>query len=100
MKSARAVAMAMAILVASVGVASAQSTKDTKDQMTGRHTMEGKVTSVSAKTGWVHVKTDEGTIIVHFPPAELEGVKKGDTIAVDLAMKDNGPAKPKAASRK
>jgi len=97
MKSARAIAMALAIFVAGVGAASAQSAPD---QMTGRHTMEGKVTSVSTKTGWVHVKTAEGTIIVHFPPAELDGVKKGDTIAVDLAIKDNGPAKPKAASSK
>lgn len=97
MKSVRAVAMALAMLMASVGIASAQSATD---QMTDRHTMEGKVTSVSAKTGWVHVKTSEGTIIVHFPPSELEGVKKGDTIAVDLAMKDNGSAKPKAASSK
>ena len=97
MKSVRAIAVAAAMLVASVGVVSAQSATD---QMTGRHTMEGKVTSVSAKTGWVHVKTSEGTIIVHLPPSELGGVKKGDTIAVDLAMKDNGPAKPKAASRK
>jgi hypothetical protein len=97
MKSVPAIAMAAAMLVASVGVASAQSATA---QMTGRHTMEGTVTSVSAKTGWVHVKTSEGTIIVHLPPSELEGVKKGDTIAVDLAMKDNGPAKPKAASSK
>jgi hypothetical protein len=97
MTSVRAVAMAAAIFVASAGVASAQSAAD---QMAGRHTMEGKVTSVSTKTGWVHVKTSEGTIIVHFPPSELEGVKKGDTIAVGLAMKDNGPAKRKAASSK
>jgi cold shock CspA family protein len=62
--------------------------------------MEGKVTSVSAKTGWVHVKTSEGTILVHFPPAEVADVKKGDTVSVDLAMKDNGPAKPKAAKVK
>jgi len=27
-------------------------------------------------------------------------VKKGDTVSVDLAMKDNGPAKPKAAKVK
>lgn len=96
MNSLRAVSLAAALMVASAGVAAAQST----DQMTGRHTMEGKVTSVSAKTGWVHVKTSEGTIIVHFPPAALADVKKGDTIAVDLAMKDNGPAKPKAAKAK
>ena len=88
MKSVRAVAAAAALLVASVGAAAAQS-----DQMTGQHTMEGTVTSVSAKTGWVHVKTSEGTMIVHFPPASLADVKKGDTISVDLSMKDNGPAK-------
>ncbi len=95
MNSLRALSLAAALMVASVGVAAAQS-----DQMTGRHTMEGKVTSVSTKTGWVHVKTSEGTIIVHVPPSSLADVKKGDTIAVDLAMKDNGPAKPKAAKVK
>jgi hypothetical protein len=88
-------AAAAALLVASVGVAAAQS-----DQMTGQHPMEGTVTSVSAKTGWVHVKTSEGTMIVHFPPTALADVKKGDTISVDLSMKDNGPAKPKAARAK
>ena len=93
----RAMALAAALLVVGVGAASAQSPPD---QMTGRHTMEGKVTSVSTKTGWVHVKTSEGTIIVQFPPAALADVKKGDTIAVDLALKDNGPAKPKAAKAK
>src|ERR1700730_19248258 len=96
MKEGREVGMSMTLVAATVGAASAQSATD---QMMGRHTMEGKVTSVSAKTGWVHVKTDEGTIIVHFPPSELAGVKKGDTISVDLAMKDNGPGNPKAALR-
>jgi len=48
----------------------------------------------------VHVKTSEGTMIVHFPPAPLADVKKGDTISVDLSMKDNGPAKPKSAKAK
>jgi hypothetical protein len=33
--------------------------------------MEGKVTSFDAKKGWVHVKTQEGTMIVHFPPSAL-----------------------------
>jgi len=91
MKSVRAVAAAAALVVAIVGAAAAQS-----DQMMGQHTMEGTVTSVSAKTGWVHVKTSEGTMIVHFPPAALADVKKGDTISVDLSMKDNGPTKAKS----
>ena len=59
--------------------------------MTGRHSMEGTVTSLDAKKGWVHVKTGEGTMIVHVPPSSLAGLKKGDTVTVDLAIKDNGP---------
>jgi hypothetical protein len=60
--------------------------------MTGRHSMQGEVTSVDAKKGWVHLKTTEGTMILHFPPEALQGVKKGDRMSVDLALKDNGPA--------
>ncbi len=59
--------------------------------MMGRHSMQGEVTSVDAKKGWIHLKTSEGTMIMHFPPEALQDVKKGDTIAVDLALKDNGP---------
>jgi hypothetical protein len=61
--------------------------------MMGRHSMAGQVTSLDAQKGWIHLKTSEGTMIMHFPPEALQGVKKGDTISVDLAMKDNGPAK-------
>jgi hypothetical protein len=57
--------------------------------------MEGKVTSVDAKKGWIHVKTDAGTIIAYFPPANLQSIKKGDMVTLELAMKDNGPANPK-----
>jgi hypothetical protein len=46
------------------------------------------------------MKSSEGTMIVQFPPASLADVKKGDTISVDLALKDNGPAKSKSASSK
>lgn len=63
-------------------------------QMMGRHSMQGQVTSLDTKKGWVHLKTSEGTMIMHFPPEALQDVKKGDTISVDLALKDNGPAKP------
>jgi hypothetical protein len=63
--------------------------------MMGRHSMEGQVTSVDTKKGWVHVKTAEGTMTLHFPPAALQEVKKGDRITVELSMKDNGPAASK-----
>lgn len=57
----------------------------------GRHSMEGEVTRIDAKKGWVHVKTDEGTMIAHFPSEALGNVKKGDRVTVNLALKSNGP---------
>jgi len=60
-----------------------------------RQTVQGEVTRVDAKDGWVHVKTADGTMIVHYPPAQLQSVKKGDKVTLDLALKDNGPAPKK-----
>ena len=85
-RSAVPVVAALFLSIAGPGAASAA------EQMMGRHSMEGQVTSIDAKKGWVHVKTTEGTMIVHFPPESLQGVKKGDTITVSLALQDNGPA--------
>ena len=53
------------------------------DKMVGRHSVEGEVTRVDAKKGWVHVKTSDGTMIVHFPPSDLQTLKKGDLITVE-----------------
>ena len=92
MRAALLAAIAAALLASSSGPALAQSSAD---QMSGRHSMKGTVTSVDSKKGWVHVKTDAGTIIAYFPPAELQTIKKGDMVTLDLAMKDNGPANPK-----
>ena len=58
-------------------------------------TMQGQITSLDEKKGWVHVKTDEGTMILRVPPESLRNVKKGDTVTVRLALKDTGPAKTK-----
>jgi hypothetical protein len=60
--------------------------------MMGKHSMDGQVTKVDAKKGWVDVKTSEGSMKLHFPPDALANVKKGDSVTVDLAIKDNGPA--------
>jgi hypothetical protein len=54
-KSARAAAAIFASLVLAAGTFGAQSSG--ADEMMGRHSMEGKITSVDAKKGWVHVKT-------------------------------------------
>lgn len=54
---------------------------------TGRHTMEGEVTRVDPTKGILSVRTAEGTMDLHFPPSALTNVKKGDRVAVELALK-------------
>ncbi len=61
--------------------------------MSGKHTMDGEVTKVEAKRGWVDIKTAEGRMKVHFPPAALENVKVGDSVTVELGMKKVSSAK-------
>jgi hypothetical protein len=58
----------------------------------GSHSMSGQVTSIDTKKGWIHLKTAEGTMIMHFPPQTLAGVKKGDRLTVELGLTDSGPA--------
>ena len=60
-----------------------------------RHTMTGEVTRVNAERGWLFVKTPEGRMLLHFPSSTLQSVQKGDSVTIELALKDNGPA-PKA----
>jgi hypothetical protein len=48
--------------------------------------MDGEVTKVDPKKGWIDVKTPEGSMKLHFPPAALANVKKGDRVTVDLGM--------------
>jgi hypothetical protein len=62
-------------------------------QMGTPHTMDGQVTKVDAKTGWVDIKTPEGRMKVHFPPAALADVKVGDSVTVELGMKKVSSAK-------
>ncbi len=57
----------------------------------GRHTMEGEVTKVDAKRGWVDVKTAEGSMKLHFPPSVLASVKKGNRVSVEIGMTPGGP---------
>jgi hypothetical protein len=89
MKGLLAAVITAALLASGSGLVSAQTPAD---KMMGRHSVEGQVTRIDAKKGWVHVKTSDGTMIVHFPPADLQTMKKGDRITVSLALKDNGPA--------
>jgi hypothetical protein len=58
-------------------------------QMMGEHSMSGTVESVTSK-GFVSLRTDEGTLKLHFPDAS-QNLKKGDKITVHLSYsKDSG----------
>jgi len=76
-------AAAVAIALAAVGGAQAQTPASAA---TEKHTMEGTVTKVDAKKGWVDVKTSEGSMKLHFPPPALDGVKAGDSVTIELGM--------------
>jgi hypothetical protein len=75
-----------------LGMVSVSAAQAPTGEMMGKHTMDGQVTKVDAKKGWVDVKTPEGSMKLHFPPAALANVKKGDSVTVELSLKDNGPA--------
>lgn len=54
----------------------------------GRHTMTGEVTEIDNSKGTFSLKTPEaGTLDLHAPPSALAGVKKGDRMAVEIAIK-------------
>jgi len=48
--------------------------------------MIGTVQKVDADTGWLHVKTDQATLQLYFPPQALRGLREGDRITVDLGF--------------
>jgi len=62
----------------------------------GQHRMMGEVTKVDAAKGMVTLKTDEGDLDLHFPPSALQGIKEGDRVEVQLAIR---PAAGGAASK-
>ena len=66
MKTTRMLAMTTGLLLLGGSMAGAQAPKAAGDM--NRHTMEGQVTKVDAKKGWIDVKTSEGSMKLHFPP--------------------------------
>lgn len=91
MTTQRALTITTGLLFLGATVASAQAPKPAGEMM-GHHTMDGQVTKVDPKKGWIDVKTSEGSMKLHFPPSALANVKKGDSVSVELGLKDNGPA--------
>jgi len=92
MKAARVLGTTAALLLLVPTMASAQASRSASGETMSRHTMDGQVTKVDARKGWIDVKTPEGSMKLHFPPETLASVKKGDTVSVELGLQDNGPA--------
>jgi len=68
----------------------------TKAGFEAQHTMSGTVTSVDEKTGMMHLKTAEGTLHLHFPPSQIQNIRKGEKATVELAIRPDGS--PSASS--
>ena len=68
----------------------------TKAGFEAQHTMSGTVTSLDEKTGMMHLKTAEGTLHLHFPPSQIQNIKKGEKATVELAIRPDGA--PSASS--
>lgn len=60
-------------------------TMDGKAAM-GMHKMTGTVDNLDSSKGTLTLKTGEGDLMLHFPPASLKDVKNGDTITVKLGF--------------
>ncbi len=52
----------------------------------GEHRMTGTISNVDHEKGWLHVKTDQVTLELYFPPEMVRDLKEGDRITVDLAF--------------
>jgi hypothetical protein len=54
----------------------------------GVHTVTGQVTDIDHSRGRLELKTDQGTEMeLAFPPSALRGLRQGDRVAVDLAVR-------------
>ena len=83
----------LALLLALMG-SNAHNQSAGPDQTPRRHSMQGTITSLDQKKGWIHLKTDRGTLVLRVPSESVRKAKKGDTMTVAVALQDKGPAKP------
>ena len=51
----------------------------------GKHDMTGTIEKIDQAKGMVELKTEVGTLNVHFPPPSIKDLKVGDTITVSLS---------------
>jgi hypothetical protein len=61
-------------------------------KMQGAHSMTGTITMIEHSTGMLTLKTMEGDLKLHFPPATVQKLKEGDTITVHLSYSQSTAA--------
>lgn len=59
----------------------------------GMHRMTGTVDKIDHTKGMLALKTDEGDLMLHFPPASIKDLNNGDTIMVKLSYSKESPKK-------
>ena len=59
----------------------------------GMHRMTGTVDKIDHTKGMLALKTDEGDLMLHFPPASIKDLNNGDTIMVKLSYSKGSPKK-------
>jgi hypothetical protein len=54
----------------------------------GEHHMDGTVTKVNHRTGFITVKTEEGLLRLHYPPKSIKDIKDGNKIRLYLGYSE------------
>lgn len=66
--------------------------KPTASSLRGQHSEVGEITKLDASKGMLTLKTAEGDLNLHFPPAALRGLKEGDRVEVQMGLRPAGAA--------
>jgi hypothetical protein len=69
------------------GTTAAVSASPTTASTSGSGTMVGEVVNVDHGTGRLTLRTGEGDMMLHFPPAAVAGVQHGDRVRVELVRR-------------
>ena len=59
---------------------------DSTSKEMGNHHMDGTVTKVNHHTGFITVKTHEGSLVLHYPPKSIKDIKDGNKIRLYLGF--------------
>jgi len=58
----------------------------------GEHVMTGTITKIDKSKGTLSLSTAEAPLDLHFPPAAIQSLHKGDRVAVQLAISTDASA--------